>query len=187
MIIGRRLRIALTLSALAPRLLASQASSCADPTIGSDRVGLIRIGMPLDSVRRRCRIVRDTTEMDEGESARVVYVAAAGDTLRMGVRDSAVSVIAVDRPAFSTRDSIRVGTPLARFLVGRHVTVLVGEGKVFLLSSDHCGNSFGLSAAAYAQVTHLTAATLARLPRSTVIDEILITGISTRFPYGPCA
>ena len=36
---------------------------------------------------------------------------------------------------------------------------------------------FGLSAEAYARVPKLTDASLAKLPRSTIIDEILVTGV----------
>jgi hypothetical protein len=66
---------------------------------------------------------------------------------------------------------------LARFLVGRHPSVLVGEGKVYLLDRQHCGISFGLSREANAKAARLDAAALKLLPRSTTIDEILVTGI----------
>ena len=155
--------------------------------ITSDRVGVIRLGMPLDSVRGRCPILRDTAEINEGESERVVYALVANDTLRIEVLRESVWRIAVRRPRYTTSDSIRVGIPLARFLRGRHPTIGVGEGKVYLFDRRHCGNSFGLSAEAYQRVPKLTEASLRRLPRSTLIDEILVTGISTRLPNGRCS
>ncbi len=181
-----RFRLFLFLLASAPRCIAAQAPRCADSMIAGDRVGVVHLGMAIDSVRARCSILRDTIEMDEGESVRVVYALVAHDTLRIDVQRDLVWLIDVRRPGFTTSDSIRVGIPLARFLLRRHPQVLVGEGKVFLVDRSHCGISFGLSAEAYARVPHLTEASLTRLPRSTVIDEILITGISHGSHDGRC-
>lgn len=147
---------------------------------------MIQIGMPLASVRERCPILRDTTEMNEGEPGRVVYALVARDTVRLDVQRDSVWFIRVRRPGFTTTDSIRVGTPLTRFLAGRHPTILVGEGKVYLVDRTHCGNSFGLSAEAYRQAPRLTEASLSRLPRSTVIDEILVTGTPHSLPSVRC-
>ena len=178
-------RFLFVLVTVAPRFLAGQSSRCADSRITGDRVGVIRIGMPLDSVRERCRIVRDTVEMDEGEPVHIVYAFVGHDTLGIVVLRDSVSMITVRRPGFATKDSIRVGTPLSRYLVGRHPSILVGEGRVVLLDRDHCGNSFSLSAEAYRRLP-LTAASLARLPRSTVIDEIFVRGTSTKPPSARC-
>lgn len=178
----RRVLISLLLLAGAPHQARAQQPACADSRILGDRVGPIRIGMPVDSVRMRCRLVRDTSEMNEGEAGRVVYALVGGDTLRIEIERDAVWRLSVRRPGFATRDSIHVGLPLARYLVGRHPAIGVGEGKVYLFDAHHRGNSFGLSAEAYARVPHLTPAGLARLPRSTVIDEILVTGIPDRLP-----
>jgi hypothetical protein len=172
---------------LAARPVVAQAPLCADSIITGNRVGVIQIGMSLDSVRTRCRIVRDTIEMNEGEAGRVVYALVAGDTVRIDVLRNSVWFIKVRRPGFTTTDSIRIGTRLARFLVGRRPTIIVGEGKVYLVVRDHCGNSFGLSAEAYRRVPNLNEATLTRLPRSTVIDEILVRGNSRSLPNGRCS
>ena len=182
-----RLSVPLFLLAVVPRLSSAQAPPCADATITGDRVGLVRIGMPLNSVRARCPILRDTTEINEGESARVVYALVAGDTLRIALQRNSVWLIAARRPRFATKDSIRAGMPLSRFLVGRQPEIRVGEGKVYLLDRQHCGNSFGLSAEAYRRVPQLTGSTLSRLPRSTVIDEILVIGTATRLPNQRCS
>jgi hypothetical protein len=179
-------RIPLVLLVLTARLVGAQAPRCAAATIAGDGVGVIRIGMPLDSVRARCPILRDTIEMNEGEAGRVAYALVAGDTVRIDVLQNSVWFIKVRRPRFATTDSIRVGTALAQFLIGRRPTILVGEGKVYLLDHDHCGNSFGLSAEAYRQIPRNDTA-LARLPRSTVIEEILVRGTSRRLPNGRCS
>jgi hypothetical protein len=174
-----RVSVTLVLLCVAQAFVPAQTPRCAESLIGSDRVGIVRIGMPVDSVRARCRVVRDTTEMNEGEDQRVIYALVGSDTLRIEVVQNAVWRISVRRPGFATRDSIRVGMPLSRFLVGRHPTIGVGEGRVYLFDPRHRGNSFGLSDEAYARIPKLTPAGLSRLPPSTVIDEILVTGIST--------
>ena len=47
---------------------------CSDATITDDRVGAVRVGMSVDSLRQECPIIRDTTEMAEGEPGRVIDV-----------------------------------------------------------------------------------------------------------------
>ena len=170
------LLVAVPLLAQAPR------RGCSDSMIQFDRVGIVRNGMPLDSVRTLCRVVRDTTEENEGEDQQVVYALVGGDTLRIEVDRDTVWRLSVRRPGFATRDSIHVGTPVSRFIVGRHLTIGIGEGKVYVFDARHRGNSFGLSHEAYDRVPKLTAAGLARLPRTTVIDEILVTGTSKPLP-----
>ena len=181
-------RIGLVVIALsaAPRLLAAQAARCADRIITGDRVGVIRIGMTLDSVRHRCAIVREAVEMNEGEPERVIYALVAGDTLSLYLRSDSVSGILVRRSSFRTADSIHVGMSLSRFLVGRKPTINVGEGSVALETRDHCGIAFGLSGEAFARVTHLTTATLSRLPRSTKIEGIFVSGAALARQYGAC-
>jgi hypothetical protein len=178
-----RVSVTLVLLCVAPGFVHAQTPRCAESVIAGDRVGIVRIGMPIDSVRARCRIVRDTTEMNEGEDQRIIYALVGGGTLRIEVDQNAVWRISVRQPGFATSDSIHVGMPLSRFLVGRHPTIGVGEGRVYLFDPRHHGNSFGLSDEAHARVPKLTAAGLSRLPRSTVIDEILVTGSSTRLPH----
>lgn len=159
---------------------------CSDATITDDRVGAVRVGMSVDSLRHECPIIRDTTEMAEGEPGRVIDVLAAGDTLRAAIANDSVRVIAVRRPSFATADSIHVGMPLSRCLIGRHPRMLIGEGRVFLRVEGHCGNSFGLSREAYQRLPALEESTLADLPATTVIDEILVLGGSTHLPGERC-
>ncbi len=134
-----RLRIPLFLLAVAAGHLGAQTPHCADATITGDRVGAIHMGMPLDSVRRVCSIIRDTTEYAEGELVRVIYVLVAGDTVHLDVTGDSVDGIAVDTRTFATRDS-RTSTEADR----------------------------------------------ADLPRSTVIDEILMNGSANRAGSDGC-
>lgn len=156
---------------------------CSASVILGDRVGIVRIGMPMDSLRSRCRVIRDTSETNEGDEQHVVYALVGGDTLRIEAERNVVWRLSVRRPGFATRDSIRVGTPLSRFLIGRRPTLDVGGGKVYVFDARHPGNGFGLSNEAFARVPKLTAAGLTRLPPSTIIDEILVTGTSAGPPH----
>lgn len=174
------------LLAVVPRLASAQASLCADTLVAGNRVGSIRLGMTISDLRNACSILRDTVEMNEGEAGRVVYALVAHDTVRVDVLHDSVRFIKVHGPRFVTRDSIHAGMPLARFLIGRRPRVLIGEGKVYLRDPQHCGISFGLSPEAYVRAPNLKAAALARLPRSTTIDEILVTGPATGLPDERC-
>jgi hypothetical protein len=173
-----RLLVSSLLIVAAPHFDHAQARGCSTSVILSDRVGIVRNGMPIDSVRTRCQIIRDTSEMNEGEDQRVVYALVAGDTLRIEANRGMVWRLSVRRPAFATTDSVRVGMPLSRFLNGRQLRIGIGEGKVYVFDSRHPRNSFGLSHEAYARAPKLTVAALRRLPRTTIIDEILVTGFS---------
>jgi hypothetical protein len=180
------LRSTIAFLPFAPHFLAGQATGCADGTVTGERVGIVRIGMAIASVREHCPILRDTTEMNEGERGRVVYALVARDTLRIDVLHDSVRFIKARGRGFTTRDSIFVGMSLARFLNGRHPSILVGEGKVYLLDRQHCGISFGLSREAYVKAPRLDAFALKRLPRSTTIDEILVTGVTSRLSNEGC-
>lgn len=160
---------------------------CKDSVVRARSVGPIRIGMPIDSVKARCGILRDTIEYNEGEPGRVLYASVAGDTVRVEVlRDSSVDRLSVRSPRFTTPDGLHAGMSLRAFLRGRDVVeVGPGEGKVYLSERHHCGISFGLSDEAYARLP-LTPAKLHRLPASTIIDLILVHGISVQGPEERC-
>jgi hypothetical protein len=174
------------LFAVVPGLVSAQVSRCANTLVTGNRVGRIRLGMTIADLRNDCSILRDTIEVNEGEAGRVVYALVAHDTVRLDVLHDSVRFIRVHGPRFVTPDSIHAGMPLFRFLIGRQPRVLVGEGKVYLRDPQHCGISFGLSPEAYAHAPKLTTAALARLPRSTTIDEILVTGPPTGLPNERC-
>lgn len=163
------------------------APGCKDSVVRARSVGPIRLGMPIDSVKARCAIVRDTIEFNEGEPGRVLYVSVAGDTVRVELlRDSSVDRLSVRSPRFTTPDGLHAGMSLRAFLRGRDVVeVGPGEGKVYLSERHHCGISFGLSDEAYARLP-LTPAKLHRLPASTIIDLMLVHGRSAQGPDERC-
>jgi hypothetical protein len=72
-----------------------------------------------------------------------------------------------------------VGTPLKRLLALDNPRGLTGEGRLVLLSPDHCGLSFGLSQSFQgAPPDQIRKADFARLPQTTTIKDVLIIGCS---------
>jgi hypothetical protein len=125
---------------------APAASPCGDGTIRETGLGELRIGLPVESVKSRCTVVRDTTELRaEGMKARVISIVFGRDTVEAEVVDDKVWRIEVAHPDLMTRDSLHVGTPLGRLLKLRGVHTARGEGGVYLLTPEHCGLSFRLS------------------------------------------
>jgi hypothetical protein len=141
-------------------------------------VGALRIGALVDSVRARCALVRDTTELRaEGLPVRVIAVAVSGDTVEAEVDSGRVWRIETTRPTLRTADSLGVGTPLARLLALPGAHGLSGEGAVFVVSPARCGLSFQLSGVGSAAPRGgWTAAALRRLPPSTAVSRVLVVG-----------
>lgn len=160
------------------------APSCGNQVVGDSGVGNLRIGASVESLRATCTVVRDTTAMGaEGMPARKVTVSFGRDTLQAEIVDGRVWRISIFSPRFRTADSLGVGTPIARLLELKGPRGLTGEGELFVVSPEHCGLSFGLSDAGPASHRgDWDRASLARLPRQTVVDEVLIVGCPTRQP-----
>lgn len=173
-------------AAVSPAISAQPNSDdCGDRTIHQERVGKIAIGDPVDSLRK-CSIVRDTVvQEDEGGKARMVSIAFATDTIRAQIVDGRVWRIEVSSPGIRTVDSLGVGTPLNRLLQMSNPRGASGEGRMYVLSPDHCGQSFQIT---YQQLTEVqrrdfglrssggwTRVTMARLPDTTHVIRVLVT------------
>jgi hypothetical protein len=152
-------------------------NGCGDRTIRGDGVGNLRIGESVDSVKARCTVLRDTTQQGlEGMQERRMLVGFGKDTLDAEIVDGKVWRLDVRSPAFQTRDSIAVGSPL-RWLLGENARGLVGEGVLAVVSPDHCGLSFILSGGIPgARVRSWDKEALTRLPASTSVKRILVLG-----------
>jgi hypothetical protein len=138
-----------------------------------DGIGDLRIGAPVDAVARMCRILRDTTAAGaEGLQERTIVVDLGRDSVTAVVTAGRVWRVHVGSPAFRTADSLGVGTP-ASALRRAGARVLTGEGKLFVALSSHCGLSFRLRGVEFGRVT-----SVAQLPPSAVVDEVLAIGCS---------
>jgi hypothetical protein len=156
----------------------SARAACGDPIVTGAGVGALRIGAPVDSVRARCPIVRDTVELRaEGQPSRVITVLIGGDTVDAEVDSGRVWRIEVTRPSPRTSDSLGVGTPLARLLELAEVRALSGEGAAYLQSPARCGLSFQLSSTGPGGLrAEWDLAALRRFPPSTVVSRMLVVG-----------
>lgn len=147
---------------------------CDDPTIRQERVGRIRIGDPVDSLSK-CNIVRDTVVPDnEGGKTRKVFIALAADTIAAEIVDGRVWRIEVFSPGIRTVDSLGVGTRLPRLLQLSNPRGASGEGRMFVLSPDHCGQSFGISHFGPMPKGGWTRAALAQLPDTIRVIHVLV-------------
>ena len=156
------------------------ARSCGEPVIDGNGVAAVRIGIPVDSVRARCTVVRDSVELDgEGMPQRVVRVALANDTMLVEVDSARVWRIQVVRPGIVTRDSLGVGTPVARLLALPGVQGITGEGNLFVVTPARCGLSFQLSEPRTPAGTW-SLARLRQLPPATVVKRVLVLGCRAR-------
>jgi len=148
--------------------------NCGDQTIRGERVGDIAIGDPVDSLKK-CRVVRDTVVPGgEGTMARKVFIALSKDTIAAEIVDGRVWRIEVSSPGVRTADSIGVGTSLRRLLELSDPRGASGEGRMFVLSPDHCGHSFEISHFGPMPRAGWTRATMATLPESTHVIGVLV-------------
>jgi hypothetical protein len=153
---------------------AASTSTCgvgARTVLTGDGIGDLRVGAPVDEIARRCRVLRDTTALGtEGQQERTILIDLGRDSVTVVVSAGRVWRLHVDGSAFSTADSLGVGSPVGAFRQ-RGPQLLMGEGNVFLRLPSHCGLSFRLRDVAAGQF-----ASLRRLPDTVVVDEVLAVG-----------
>ena len=157
---------------------ATSAAECGDAVVTGAGVGALRIGARVDSVRARCRVVRDTVELRaEGLPSRVVTMMVGDDTVAAEVDSGRVWRIEVTRSSPRTADSLGVGTPLTQLLALPEVRAASGEGGVYVLSNARCGLSFELSGHGPGGLrAEWDIAALRRFPPSTVVTRVLVVG-----------
>jgi len=163
-------------------VLAGERDSCGDGIITDEGIGELRIGASIESIRQKCSVVRDTTVMGpEGMPARKLAVLFSRDTVEAEIVDGRVWRLAVLTPRLRTADSLGVGTTIGRLLQLKSPHGMTGEGAFFVASPAHCGKSFRLAIAEAGPAPgDLDRAGLARLPRSTAVNQVLIFGCHLR-------
>lgn len=149
---------------------------CTATNLTGEGVGPVRIGATVDAVRARCTIVAEGTRPGpEGSTSRFVTVAMNADSVDAEIVDGRVWRVPVTSSRLRTEDGLGVGTPLARLLELRDVRPAMGEG-LYVLSPAHCGVSFQLASPDGSLPPATTVAELRRLPSSTVVSRVLLTG-----------
>jgi hypothetical protein len=170
----------------APSNSGRQTFACGEEIVTDEGIGALRIGATVSSIRQKCNVLRDTTALaDEGMPARKLTVAFSRDTVEAQIVDGRVWRIAVHAPRLQTADSLGVGITLARLLRLRNPRGMTGEGMYFVASPEHCGMSFRLANAGLgAWRGDQDSAGLARLPRSSVVSEVLVFGCRSQTSGG---
>lgn len=152
----------------------------ASTTLDGSGIGALRIGLPVDEIKRACTVLWDTTERDvEGNPARTIGVRIGSDSVRAEVVHDRIWRLTITTPAMRTSDSLGVGTPLGRLLQAPDARGLSGEGALFVTTPEHCGVSFQLSTTAPTPRSGWTRAALERLPRSTSVTRVLVFGCAS--------
>jgi hypothetical protein len=123
--------------------------------------------------------VLDTTQIAaEGMPSRTLRIALTSDTVIAEIVAGKVWRISVASPHLRTRDSLAVGVPAARLLTLDDPRGMMGEGRFFIASPDHCGLSFELTD----MVKRIPrgrigrAELIAGLPKTATVRNILIIG-----------
>ncbi len=165
-------------SPAAPGTSGPRPSTCGEEIITDEGIGQLRIGTTVESLRQKCKVVRDTTAPGaEGMPARKLAVALSRDTVEAEIVAGRVWRIAVHSPRLRTADSLGVGTPIERLRRLTNPRLMTGEGVLFIASTEHCGMSFRLSnTGPDALRGNLDRAGLSRLPESAAVSEVLVFG-----------
>ena len=154
----------------------SRATSCGEPVITETGVGKVKIGMTANALRASCQIVLDTLRPGgEGEIQHVLRVAFPPDYLDAEIVNDSVWRLDILTPGIRTADSLGVGTALHRLLQMSRPRGASGEGRMFVMSPDHCGRSFEISYFGPMPRGGWTPANLARLPDSTHVVAVLVS------------
>jgi hypothetical protein len=112
------------------------------PVLTSLGIGNLQVGRTIDVVKRTCRVVRDTPEMDEGGPERVLTVVIDNDRIRVTVHGGLVWRLDVTSSRFVTRDGLRVGTSLSRLAARGGVHLQEDKEGLYVTLASHCGLSF---------------------------------------------
>ena len=141
-------------------------------------IGELRIGATVESIKQKCKVVRDTTVSGaEGMPARKLAVAFSKDTADAEIVDGRVWRITVHSPGLRTASLIGVGTLNQRLLTLKDPRGAMGEGALFVVSPQYCGMSFRLvNAGPRGLRGDLDRSGLTHLPIETMVSEVLIFG-----------
>ena len=165
-------------SSSAPSTVRFPTSSCGEEVITDEGIGQLRIGATVESIKQKCKVLRDTTVNGaEGMPARKLAVAFSRDTVDAEIVEDRVWRIAVHSPGLRTASLIGVGTLNQRLQSLKDPRGAMGEGALFVLTPQHCGMSFRLANAGPRGMRgDLDKAGLRALPIETVVSEVLVFG-----------
>jgi len=147
-------------------------------------IGGLQVGASTTSIKQRCSVLADTTELgDEADSQRVLLVRFGPDTVEATIDNDRVWRIEVTTPRFRSADSLGVGSRVSAFRRFHDLKAESGEGPYYLYTASHCGMSFALPWKAvpdsfYAQT--LEGAALNEVADTLRVESVLVFGCHGR-------
>jgi hypothetical protein len=150
-------------------------SGCAAAPLADSAAGPVRLGMRVEEIVARCPGARDSTVSLEGTPARTLVVPVGdADTVDVSIVEGRAWRLAVATRGMRTRDSLGVGTPLARLLALANPRGLTGEGRTFVVADQPCGLSFELDR--FVSRAAPDTASLRREAKGARVKRVLVTG-----------
>jgi hypothetical protein len=149
-------------------------SGCAPAPLADSAAGPVRLGMRVEEIVARCPGARDSSVSQEGTRTRTLVVPVGRDTVEASIVEGRAWRLAVATRGLRTRDSLGVGTPLARLLALANPRGLTGEGRTFVVADQPCGLSFELDR--FVSRAEPDTATLRREATGAVVKRVLVTG-----------
>lgn len=164
---------------------AASGVACGNPVLLDQSIGNLRIGASVDSVKKQCRVLRDTTQLGaEGMLQRTIIVAFPAGLVEAEITNERVGRIRVESPAFRTPDSLGVGSSISEILRLDDPTGGFGEGDFYVISRKHCGLSYRVTGGRIPVGSNRRwdRTTLSELPASIKVDQVLVYKCHPPFP-----
>lgn len=146
------------------------------PSIHSERVGALRIGMRIEELGSVGQVLRDTTmdTPDGADSQRAITVVLVKDTVLAFVGSGTVGMVEVRSAGLRTPDDLGVGSRVDAVADGHFGNADVLHGDVWLERRSLCGVYFLASAEGYRTGDALDSAAVRSMAERTV-NRVLIT------------
>ncbi len=166
--------------AKAAKALAAEARRCSGKlTLTGEGVGVVRVGQPVETVRKVCHIARHKLKKGETPPPDNLLDLKIGPTpLQVEIAQGRVWRVTIDEGPLRTTDKLGVGSSLASLLASGPARAGETEGVIYASTATQCGMSFALSYAPKQGEDRdsWTAEGLAKLPPDTKVARILMSG-----------
>jgi hypothetical protein len=145
--------------------------------VSEDGLGLLRIGMPLESIRGGCAVIGESGTDSVGSA----LIDLGRDTAVVDLDKGMIRRITLSHQAYRTSDSLGVGTHISTLMRLRDATGITVNDRLYAVSPAYCGLRFLLVDPAPKSAAARTGrAALRRLPGETRTRQLEIIGCTRR-------